>query len=206
MNKKGMELSVNFMVMLILSIVVFGFGIYLVGKIFSTAELEQGRVSDNVKAEVRNRLFRGGDAVAIPWNKEKLKIGESHTFGLGILNTYTEVKNFKIEMTYVEAYDRMGKMLPQDLLADQGYINSHWIFTEYPVEELKPNTHAIIPLSVLVDNMIGDTGTRSNYIYKFNVCVSDVSKNVQINCANPSREAVRKLHGSQVLTLLVEVV
>ena len=202
-----MELAVNFLVMLILSIVIFGFGIYLVSAIFGEAELQQGQVSAQVEAEVQNRLFKGGEAVAIPWNNEKLGIGDAHTFGLGILNTFSEKKTFNIYVTYVEVFDRLGKQAPQDLGTDQGYINSHWIFTEQPPVELNPNEHAVVSLPVMVGNLISENSpTQRNYLYKFNVCVVDADKPA-VNCDNPTREEVRDgMHGGQALSFLVEVI
>jgi len=176
MNKRGIELAVNFLVMLMLAIVVFGFGIYLVSAIFGEAELQQSQVSERVEAEVQKRLFQGGEAVAIPWNKKQIPIGESHTFGLGILNTYDQKKTFNVYVTYVEAYDRMGKQTPQDLGSDQGYINSNWIFANQPPVELNPNEHAIVSLPVLVASRMADdpaaVATQREYIYKFKHCNS----------------------------------
>jgi hypothetical protein len=69
-RKAAMQLSVSMMVILIISIVIFGFGIYLAGQVFKMAEDTEASVSAQAQKEIEARIMQSGDA------------------GLGILNTF----------------------------------------------------------------------------------------------------------------------
>ncbi len=85
-NKKGLELSINFIVITIFSVVILFFGITLAKNMFSEAQEFKAQVDANTQREIE-ALLSGGARVAIPLNKAELKSGESESFGLGVLNT-----------------------------------------------------------------------------------------------------------------------
>ncbi len=84
-NKKAIELSVNFLVILIIAIVVFGFGIYLVFKFFGAApDITEG-ISSQLQQEI-NQMLSQGEKVALPINQQTVQDGKGYTFWLGISN------------------------------------------------------------------------------------------------------------------------
>ncbi|MFP4656171.1 MAG: hypothetical protein ACLFNK_01170 [Candidatus Woesearchaeota archaeon] len=87
-SKRGsMELSVNFIVKLILALVVFGFGLMIIRNIMSTAgsgELTR-EIDDQMESQIQ-MLMDTGDRIVIFPEEQSLSIGDVGTFALGILN------------------------------------------------------------------------------------------------------------------------
>ena len=103
MNKRGIELSVNFLVMLILSLIVFMFGLYLVFQFFGTATELQTQLDEQTEKELQAMLI-SGERVALPKAQINLQRGKSYTFGLGILNTLGAEKEFSVNILTGPAY------------------------------------------------------------------------------------------------------
>ena len=103
MNKRGIELSVNFLVMLILSLIVFMFGLYLVYQFFGTATELQTQLDEQTEKELQAMLI-SGERVALPKAQINLQRGKSYTFGLGILNTLGAEKEFSVNILTGPAY------------------------------------------------------------------------------------------------------
>jgi hypothetical protein len=85
MNKKAIELSINFIVMFILAIVMFGVGITFVTDIFLKGE----ELRESIDAQTENQIMRVLDPntpVSMPINKLSLHRGEQEVIGIGVLN------------------------------------------------------------------------------------------------------------------------
>jgi len=103
MNKKAMELAINFIVMLILAIVVFGFGLYFVQNVFNAAKDVQAQLDKDSEKNINAMLDRG-EKVAFPVTSKDIKSDQVAIFGLGVLNVLTgdPVKgqtNFKVDIS-----------------------------------------------------------------------------------------------------------
>lgn len=87
MNKKGVELSVNFLVVLIISIAVIGFGIkFVYNLVGETQKLEQVS-GEQLDAKIGNLICADEDKVCIGKDIKKIPRGKVDVFGLRILNT-----------------------------------------------------------------------------------------------------------------------
>ena len=87
-SKKGsIELSVSFMVKLIIAIVVFGFGLTIIGNIMSTAE--SGELTSQIDQQMEDQirmLMDTRDRIVIFPEEHRLSINTPATYALGILN------------------------------------------------------------------------------------------------------------------------
>jgi len=160
--KKGFELSVNFIVILIISIVVFGFGLRFAYTMFSSAHETVAIFDEQMQKEVENSLYQG-NIVAIPVNQKEMRIRDTETFGLGILNQLGETKYFKVFIDFATAVDEHGEVFSEDILNNVNVED--WTFEESPVYQLKDNEHKIMPLAFSVP-----LGTKKG-TYVFNVGV-----------------------------------
>lgn len=198
-----MEISVTFLVMLILSITIFSFGIYLVREFFGFAQETQEAIDMQTQAEIERRLLDAGEKVSIPINKAKVDIGTSKQFGLGVLNTYREPKSFPISMAYVRGFMPDGSVW-QGETPDQGHINENWIYTSLQPVHLGPNEHAVVPITIRVAGKMSPTlGTKKGYAYVFNVCVYKDEAN-KPDCAQIEPADLKYLHGEQVLKIYAQ--
>ena len=161
MNKRAIQLSVNFIVMLIIALVVFGFGIKLAFDLMSEAETIREEVDENTQREIEEALM-GGSQVSIPINRKETKIGKSINFGLGIFNI-EDTQYFTINMNFENAYDSATKE-PINVNGNE------WILTTFGPYEINKNDQKILPLPMSVPRNI-DSGQTPAGTYIFKVIV-----------------------------------
>lgn len=182
MNKKaGFELSVNFLVILIICLVIFGSSIYLVRKFFTHAETIKMTYDERTEKEIE-RLLEDGDRVAIPFDKKTIHNGESKTFGIGILNMLdVAISNtFETTIKFNKAFDKQNNQICSETAADTTNCGNPelWIQTTEMVgtgltgvtstKSVKNNEQVRFLLGV------GPKGaTPGTYIYDVIVCYDD---------------------------------
>lgn len=107
-HKKGIELSVNFLVMLIIALAVFIFGIYLATKIFGQAT----DISEMSQAEIDKRfedLFCPGyQELCLSKTRLTIDIGKTELVGANVQNVLKEgdPSNLKILMELTKYIDK----------------------------------------------------------------------------------------------------
>lgn len=95
LNRKAIELSLNFIVILIISIIIFGFGIRFIQKLSSQAtELQDITVSE-LDERIGNLVCEGSERVCIGIDRKTIKRAKFDIFGLKIINIL-ESQNFDI--------------------------------------------------------------------------------------------------------------
>jgi len=214
-KKAAIQLSVSIIVILILSIVIFSGGLYLVTKFFTFAQETQATITAQAQKEIENRLIQSGEPMNLPFNKKAILIGQSHAFGLGVMNTFQNTETFAITMSFSNAYDTSNPTNPI-VDTDKGYINENWIFTEQPpILNLGRNEIEVVPLSVIVGSqMQSTTPTRRSTTYVFNVCVypAEISSPGNSDLCSidtpppiPRDEIRTRLHGQKIGKIYVEV-
>ncbi len=98
-SKKAMELSINFIVMLIIAMALFSFGIWFAYKFFGGAEKMRTDLDEQTQQQIENLLMQGNERVVIPFNSKTLDKGNSAIFGVGILNVIGETHTFTMQIT-----------------------------------------------------------------------------------------------------------
>jgi hypothetical protein len=161
MNRKGIELSINFIVIIIISIAIFGMGLYFVSTIFIGADKMTTIISEQEETQLEKRLMTGREKVVIPVETKTIKRGETTVFGIGIFNTEGDTKTYSIEVTKGPMYkeDRSIELTPTPGLQ-----------TEDPVDQtIKNNEYKIAKLTVKAPPQ-ADKGR-----YQLNVQVKNVA-------------------------------
>ncbi len=85
-NKKSLELSLNFLVIIIISITIFGFGIYFISNLAREAEDLRGLTLSQIDEQIRDLACEGSDRVCMATEKIKMQKGKFGIFGIKILN------------------------------------------------------------------------------------------------------------------------
>ena len=85
-NKKGIELSLNFFVILILSLVLFGLGVTFMSKLFTEAQDIASLTAEDIDDKVGSLVCEGSDIVCVGEDKKKAKRTGYGIFGVKILN------------------------------------------------------------------------------------------------------------------------
>lgn len=87
MLKKGaIELSVNFLVIIIISIVVFGFGVYFISKLSATATDLTQMTTSELDQKIASLVCEGFDRVCIGTEKKVIQKKKFDVFGIKIFN------------------------------------------------------------------------------------------------------------------------
>lgn len=84
-HRRGIEVTINFVVMIILAIAVLSASFVLIKKFFGSAEKLRASIDSQTELQIRSMLI-GGAKVAIPINKVTATHGDFVTFGVGVLN------------------------------------------------------------------------------------------------------------------------
>ena len=89
-HKRGFELSINFIVMVILSLAMLGVGFYFAKNIFiQTYDIGQ-QLDDQTKSQIESKLRDPASLVAIGINQKSIKRGDHDIFGVGVANRNKE--------------------------------------------------------------------------------------------------------------------
>lgn len=126
-NKKAVELSINFLVIVIISLVMLSTGLLIVRQYFGTAEEIQRQLDEQTVEKIEN-LLDEGDVIAIPLKRKIVGAGEQEIFGMGVMNINEQQTTFDIEIMLSNAYDNAKNDIDPD--ADLSQHPESWLL--YP--------------------------------------------------------------------------
>ncbi len=159
MNKRGIALSINFLVIIIISIVVFGSGIAFLYKLMGSAEEFKGSLDTKTAEQLNRLLVDQGQKVALPRQSVQTEAGKISTFGVGILNIqeskYGTKFTVKIQASVAVDKDQKPLSLP----------GKEWLIYNSGPYVIKENEHKSIPLGISVPK----TAKKGTYIFNVNV-------------------------------------
>jgi len=161
-SKKGIELSINFIVMLILAVAVFAGGLMFAAKFFGQAEKVRGNLDAQTEKQIE-KLLDSGSPVVLPISSKEIFRNKFDTFGLGILAkangrytvTVEQDSAFKKDKTTITTNFESWRQLPVDFL------------------DLKKNEKGKLLIGVQVPRT-ADSGT---YLFKIKVALQSDSPN-----------------------------
>lgn len=98
-NTRGaIGLSIETLVIIIISLVILSAGITLIYQFIHGAEEIKSSLDQKTQDELERLLVGQGKKVALPLHVATVPRGDSHVFGLGILNTYDHTENFQVRI------------------------------------------------------------------------------------------------------------
>ena len=170
MNKKGFEMSIGLIVLIILSIVIFSLSLYFIFKWFGSAEELKAEIDRQTGEQITAALKTGNQLVAIPVAVQQAKRGKSASFGLGVRNIAAE-KRFSMALDFSGAYYPDGMEIPVDAM----YMNERWLggFATADIGLLKRNEQRVVPFLIKADLNVAPGVPAPMGDYVFNVCVYD---------------------------------
>jgi hypothetical protein len=108
MNRRGIELQTNFLVMLILSLAAFAVGLFILAKIMAGLQSTKGTLNQFIRDEIEKEML-AGQQFAVYQVYVKIPAGQSDNedVGLGIRNDLEDEKDFYILVECDSAYDKV---------------------------------------------------------------------------------------------------
>ncbi|MBW2998395.1 hypothetical protein KY321_02545 [Candidatus Woesearchaeota archaeon] len=166
MNKKGMEIAINQIVILIIGIAIVGLGLALVGKIMSSGDSQIEAANANIRAQFE-RSLSSDELVDIPLKSRKMQAKDLEIYHLGIYNdaSVSENNDFHIIVTGSGGDDEkmMNALQILDAKPTTGITKSQGI-----LETIENGEVGVIPIGFLAKE--GPLGMGQ---YTYNVCVCD---------------------------------
>jgi hypothetical protein len=121
-NKGAIQLSLNFLVTIIIALVLLAAGIVLLRQFVDASVSVQVDVDQRTQDRLA-ALLDQGQQVAVPFSTKELKRGDEHTFVVGVLNILDEQQSaFKILIDSSTAVDKEGNNVPVELDEWVSYI------------------------------------------------------------------------------------
>ena len=102
-NKRGIELSINFIVVLILSIVIFVFGIVFMRNLFVQLNGIRDLTLEDLDSKIGSLICEGSERVCIGYDRKTIQRKEFAVFGLKILNIL-DTQDFIITVAPPDSY------------------------------------------------------------------------------------------------------
>ena len=97
-NKKSIELSLNFIVILVISIVIFGFGVKFIYNLSSQATDLQQLTTNELDEKIGNLVCESSERVCVGIDRKTIQRTKFDVFGLKILNILDD-RDFQIAIT-----------------------------------------------------------------------------------------------------------
>ena len=97
-NKKAIELSMNFIVILIISIVIFAFGIRFIYKLVSDTQDFASMTFSQLDDQISSLICESSDRVCIAGDQKEVRRDQIAVFGIRIVNVL-DSQNFDIVVT-----------------------------------------------------------------------------------------------------------
>ncbi|MEM4268433.1 MAG: hypothetical protein QXK37_06420 [Candidatus Woesearchaeota archaeon] len=164
--KKGMELPVNFLVMLVLGMVMFGTAIYIAYKVFSNAEELQEVVDKQTKTKIESMLKNSNQKVVLGIGTKTIKRGEKDTFWVGIRNEFTEDKDFYIKADCSAAFSDKIEICNEERENQQcAAVCDTWAQT-IGSKKIQPKEVGYLSVHVMVPK----DAQNGNYNFKVLIC------------------------------------
>ncbi len=168
MSKKGLEMAIGTVVMLLISVLIFSMSIYFVFKWFGGAEELKTEIDRQTQEQIVSVLKSGNTLVAIPIAIQETGRGKPVTFGMGVRNV-AEGKDFSASVSFSGAYDPRGNPIPVNV----DYVEDTWLgnFNVIDTFFLQRNEQKLIPLPLRASTNIAEGIPTPKGDYVFNVCV-----------------------------------
>jgi hypothetical protein len=169
MNKKGVELSINLIVTLIITILLLGLSLYLLGIIGSGVESIGEDLDRRTADQIEYLIAQENQIVAVPYNVKTAQLGSYTLFGMGIRNLESTT-DYSIKVTFDGAYHPDGR---ENTKADAAYIGTEWVQSSKdsgPISVPSSSTE-YYGFNLRVDDLMSPSASTTRGDYVFNVCV-----------------------------------
>jgi len=118
MMKKAIELSLNFLVTVILALVIFGFGIRFINNLASDVDKLKDFTFDELDKQVEDLLCESTDKVCLGTTKKVIQKGDFDVFGVKIINVISDSgfdDNFKVNLEVSKLIKKNNEEVTADL-------------------------------------------------------------------------------------------
>jgi len=169
--RKGLTLSINVVVMLIISILIFILAISMLWNWYGKAESLKADLDRQTEEQILSALRQGNQLVSLPITVKQITRGDAATFGLGVRNI-GPTQTYNVQLSFSGAYTPQGR---SNQNVDAQYIEDNWLGQFQTIESitLTPNELRALPVLIKAQNNVQQNIPTPPGDYVFNICVFD---------------------------------
>lgn len=161
-KKAVLGLSMEFLVTVIISLVILAGGVALLYTFIEGGKKAQEDLDQRTQEELERLLVDEGKQVALPLHTAEISAGESHLFGIGILNIGgLETEEFMIKVEPLKLINQNNQA--EDISGDQSVKD--WLLYNNEILKIKENEHFSEKIFVEVPK----TAKKGQYIFEAKV-------------------------------------
>ena len=168
-KKASLQISMNFIVILIISLLVLGMGVWILGKIVNKGNQLSDETFETVDANLADIMCEGSDLVCLAPAKAEIGITKGKKFTLKIRNIEGDA-DFKFNVSFKNAYTADDTSTPITTV-DSNYINSRWLLYKGLITGVKGNDDVVKGIVINVDSYSASGVSTTPGIYVFVVRV-----------------------------------
>ncbi|HYD03076.1 MAG TPA: hypothetical protein VEC16_02145 [Alphaproteobacteria bacterium] len=166
MNRKGaIELSANFIIVIIISMVILASGVGLFFKLKNNAQQYVDTLDSQTEDKLKSMMLSNNYKVAVYPQDAKISTNDAALVGVGIKNNYPMEKTFTLAVKSVKKYTDAK---PEGIAVTN--LPSFYSITNPPTLKIGPNTQAV--KGVLLKMPDSEEG---EYVYTIEVTVAGES-------------------------------
>jgi hypothetical protein len=163
MQKKGaIGLSMNVLVVIIISLVVLGMGVTMLYSFIGGADDIKTKLDAKTAQELERLLVNQGKMVALPLHVADVERGELHIFGIGIMNVGDVGEEFYITVELSKAYDEEGGEISMAGISEWFEFNNEAI-------HIQEGGH----IKELIAVSVPQDATKGQYVFSARVSAND---------------------------------
>jgi hypothetical protein len=120
------------LVIIILSLVVFGIGVQITYKILYGANKMADDLDSQTIAEIEKILRNANTPVVIPYNKITIQRGGNDIIGIGLKNIHPEARYFKMDVTCLKGFNTANEQICDETneVSCEKICNKWWMDTK----------------------------------------------------------------------------
>ena len=167
-NKRAIELSIQFLVIIILSLVILGFGIQYASTLFKKGTDITQVSMDQIEKQIGDIKCEEAELACLNKDHIKIGVGDAGYFSLKITN-YIEPTNFSINVGFDEAYDYDKNSIS----ANPDYMNDETKWMKYVKDDIfiQRGQSGERVFIIAADKYIDEDVYTTSGIYIYNVTV-----------------------------------
>lgn len=165
MNRKaGIQISINFLVVMMISIVIIGLGLVLINRMVGSGGDQISSMDDRLRTQIEDLLVRENRLVAIPIVEKEFDRGTGDFFGIGVMNLQLQTVNFSVNVTFDRAFHRITG---NDITGQLSGLNnaSNWVLLFDGVKDIRARDKYVFTVGFQVPR----TALPGLYIYNVSV-------------------------------------
>lgn len=188
LKKASIQISVNFLVVMIISLIIMGLGVTLLRNMMTQGGQNIADVDQQLEERIESLLGEDGKSVSVPIVQRSVKRGDAVAFGVGVMNIDGDSNgnDFSINVSLDEAYETDGAVININNCGDLTCPKYNPTLNEQKIEN---NEKATFPVPI----MVPENTESGQYIFDLKVC-KDVSSSVDCGDKDKSDTYDKKIH------------